>query len=90
MWVLDVEHGLKMSASFARAALLDEESGENQMGIGVATIRLDGSPQTRFSLLLASSQQPGQLSVQASHHLQRLRVGRIELDRPTDMLFDLA
>ncbi len=63
MWMLGVEHGLELSAGFALAALLDEEPGQNQMGIGIAAIRPDSTPQMQFCLFLISPQQPGQLGV---------------------------
>jgi hypothetical protein len=88
MRMFDMEYGVEMCARFTGSALFDEESGQDEMGIGITSVRRNRAPQIRFGLFLATAQQPGQLRIEASHHLQRLRMARIELDRPTDMLPD--
>ena len=88
MWMFDLKHGVEMGARFAGSALFDEESSQDEMGIGITSVRRNRAPQIRFGLFLATAQQPGQLRIEASHHLQRLRMARIEFDRPTDMFLD--
>ncbi len=56
MRVFDMEHRVEVRTRFLRPALLDEESGQNEMGIGIAAISRNGTPQVRFGFLLASPQ----------------------------------
>ena len=47
MWMFDLKHGVEMRARFAGSALFDQESGQDEMGIGITSVRRNRAPQIR-------------------------------------------